>query len=253
MSNETATASIEVSQKGSDNAISIYKNQKSIPTLIISASGAGKSFSMFNLPPEKTFLINIMGKQLPFMGAFDYIEETNMLSSADYSKIIRAMKMASDNKYIEYLIIDDMQYIMATEFMNTTHIKGFDKWNDMAKHIWEIILLSSKLRPGLKVFLLTHEDDDGRKRKMKTLGRLLEDKITPEGLVTIVLFAEVGGTRDKRSYFFSTQSDGYTTAKSPYDMFPSKIPNDLKLVSDRIDEYYSRIPLKNSKINMEVK
>ena len=163
------------------------------------------------------------------------------------------MKMASDNTSIDYIVIDDMQYIMATEFMDSTHIKGFDKWNDMAKHIWEILLLSSKLRPGLKIFLLTHEDDDGRKRKMKTLGRLLDDKITPEGLVTIVLFAEVGGTREKRQYFFSTQSDGYTTAKSPYEMFPSKIPNDLKLVSDRIDEYYARIPINKSKLDMEVK
>jgi len=87
---------------------------------------------------------------------------------------------------------------------------------------------------------------------MKTLGKLLDDKVTPEGLSTIVLWADVVGERDSRKYIFSTQSDGVTNAKSPFDMFPSQIPNDLNKVAQRIDEYYSGIPLKQSKINFTI-
>ena len=87
---------------------------------------------------------------------------------------------------------------------------------------------------------------------MKTLGRLLDDKITPEGLSTIVLYADVIGERDNRKYIFTTQSDGYTNAESPFGMFPPQIPNDLDVVSRRIDEYYRKVPLDKSSINMNL-
>ena len=88
---------------------------------------------------------------------------------------------------------------------------------------------------------------------MKTLGKLLEEKICPEGISAIVLFAETMLKENNlREYFFTTQTDGVTTAKSPMGMFPFKIPNDLKLVSDRIDEYYQGVKLKDSKISFNI-
>jgi hypothetical protein len=162
------------------------------------------------------------------------------------------MSQVSRDEKIENLIIDDAQYVMATEFMDKAMVKGYDKFTLMARSIWEILILATKLRSGLKVFFLAHEEETPTERKMKTLGKLLDDKITPEGISTIVLYSEVIGNQDKRTYIFSTQSDGYTNAKSPYDMFPPQIPNDFLLIGKRIDEYYRGVELKDSKLNFNI-
>jgi hypothetical protein len=234
------------------SAAELYMGHSSRFVLVIGKSGRGKSTAMENLNPEDTFLINSIGKDLPFMKGVKYISGKNMLVSADANKIRRMMKEVSDNKTWKHLVIDDLQYIMATEFMDKAMEKGYDKWNILARNIWEILMLASKLRPGLTVFLLTHEDDTGTERKMKTLGRLLEDKITPEGTASMVLYADVILENKERKFVFTTQSDGFTSAKAPRGMFPKVIPNDLRLVSDRIDEYYSGVLLKDSKLKFNL-
>ena len=229
------------------DAIALYKGQKSMLILCIGKSGRGKSTAIRNLDPQETFLINILGKPLPFPKGGRYQEKDNMLVSTDAAKIRSTMMEVSRNEKWRNLVIDDGHYVMATEFMSKALEKGYEKFTMMAKNIFEIVLLTTKLRPGLKVFFLTHEEDTGTERKMKTLGKLLDDKVTLEGLSSIVLFAEVFSENDKQMYYFATQSNGYTTAKSPFDMFPPRVPNDLELVSKRIDEYYSGIDLKDSK------
>jgi len=250
------TNNITVPQAASSNATSMYRGQRSILIMVIAKSGRGKSTAIRNMNPEETFLINVLGKPLPFPRGIKYVEKENMLISSDPNTIRRTMmeisrKGEKDSSWPN-LIIDDGHYIMATEFMAKAMEKGYDKFTMMAKNIFEIVILATKLRPGLKVFFLTHEEDTGAERKMKTLGKLLDDKITLEGLSSIVLFGEVVSDEAHQAYYFSTQSDGYTTAKSPFDMFPMKIPNDLQLVSKRIDEYYSGISLKESKLNFTV-
>ena len=248
MPDPTKPLESKLTQANSENAESMYKGQKSQLILGISKSGRGKSTSIRNLDPNNTFLINVMGKPLPFPKGMQYQEKKNMLNSADPATISRTMMEVSRDEKWKHLVIDDAQYIMATEFMAKALEKGFDKFTLMAKHIFDIVVMATKLRGGLKVFILTHEEDTGTERKMKTLGKLLDDKVTLEGLSTIVLFAEVVADESKRSYFFTTQSDGYTTAKTPFDMFPYRIDNDLDLVSKRIDEYYKGISLKDSKL-----
>jgi hypothetical protein len=129
---------------------------------------------------------------------------------------------------------------MATEFMLKAKVTGYEKWNILAKNIWDILVTASRMRGGMKVYFLTHEEADDKTRKMKTLGKLLDDKITPEGLSTIVFFTGVqpGEPGKGQQYFFLTQNDGIACAKSPRGMFPTYITNDLNLVSKRIDEYY---------------
>lgn len=243
----------------SQAAVDMYKGGKSILSLIIGRSGRGKSTSLRNLDPETTFIISVIGKPLPFPSGIKYVDGKNTITQANADTIRRIMKQVSDDKNpdgsykFNALVIDDGQYIMATEFMDKAMVKGYDKFTIMARNIWEILVLATKLRPGLKVYFLTHEEETpSGERKMKTLGKLLDDKITPEGLSTIVLYSDVIGERDNRKYIFTTQSDGFTNAKSPFGMFPSQIPNDLRMVSDRIDEYYSGIGLDKSKIKFEV-
>ena len=67
---------------------------------------------------------------------------------------------------------------------------------------------------------------------------MLDEKLTVEGLFSIVLLCQTDGTNHQ----FVTQSDGSTTAKSPMDMFPLIIDNDLKAVDTAIRKYYELIP-----------
>jgi hypothetical protein len=242
---------IAVPSEGSDAAINMYKGQHSIFSLIIGESGRGKTTSLRNLPPDQTHLINVTGKSLPFQSGLAYTTGKNMTVTARGPEIREVMKKVSKDESVEYLAVDDLHYIMATEFMDKATVGGYEKWNIMARNIWDLLVTASHLRPGLKVFLLTHEEETatGRK-KMKTLGKLLDDKITPEGLAPIVLWSESEfvGENDPPKYFFSTQTDGMTTAKSPMGMFPLRMDNDLLKVAARIDEYYVGVDLKDSKV-----
>lgn len=237
----------------STDAVNMYKGQKSMLIMVIAKSGRGKSRAMKHLDPSKTFLINVMGKQLPFPKGIQYVEGKNMIVQANSQTIQRAMQEVSRGTTFDTIVIDDAQYIMATEFMNNAQVKGYDKFTMMAKNFWDIMALAGKLRSGLKIFILSHEEETATgERKMKTLGKLTDEKLTIEGLSSIVVYGDVIMNEQKREYYFNTQSDGYTNAKTPEDMFPQRIPNDLKLMSDRIDEYYQGIELKDSKLNFEI-
>ncbi len=241
---------LQPTQESAQAATDMYAGSKSMLIMIIGKPGRGKSYSVRNLPPDHTHFINVMGKPLPFPKGLRYKEKDNLTVTADPNNIRRVMQEASRNPNINYLVIDDAQYVMATEFMDKALVKGYEKFTVMARNIWEILVLATKLRGSLKVFFLAHEEDTGSERKMKTLGKLLDDKISPEGLSTVVLYADVSGDKDNREYFFTTQSDGITNAKSPFEMFPARIDNDLLKVAHRIDEYYQEVELKDTKIKL---
>jgi hypothetical protein len=144
--------------------------------------------------------------------------------------------------HIKTLIIDDAQYIMSYEFM-TTKTSGFDKFNEIAEHMFAIINKSKNMREDLTVVFLAHTEENvdsmGQKSyKIKTIGKLLDDKITIEGLFTIVLMAEQREVGTETTFGFRTKGTIRDTVKSPKDMFEEEyIPNDLQLVIDKIAEY----------------
>jgi hypothetical protein len=231
----------------------IYKGVGSIASLILAPSGFGKTRSIKNLPPEKTYIINTMGKALPFLGAASkYKLGVNMEYTDRGPKVVESIAMVSRKPEIEYLVIDDAHYIMTSEFMRTVLVKGYEKFAVMAQNMWNVLLGANKLRDGLKVFLLAHDEYGERGvRTMRTVGKLVEEKLVPESPFPIVLFGGVSREESSARYYFMTQSDGTNTAKSPEDMFPYLIPNDLMLISDRIDEYYAGVPLENSKVDFD--
>jgi hypothetical protein len=229
----------------------IYKGQRSQLILVIGESGRGKSTSLENLPAESTYLINVLGKPLPFMGGFvKYTPEKNLSVVAEPSLIISKMEDIARNKpHIKQIVIDDGTYIMTTDFVQKALIKGYDKWSIMAKNIWDILRVAANLRGDLKIFFLGHEEDENGVRRMLTLGKMLRANVNPDGMSAIVLFAETKIVENKRSYYFAAQTDGQTTAHTPRGMFPDFFPNDLNLVVKRIDEYYSGIKLEDSKLD----
>lgn len=197
-------------------------------TLILGKSGSGKSASLRAMNPESTALIQVIHKPLPFKGASKW----NAYVTDDWSKIIGACRKTAR----KVIVLDDYQYVLANEFMRRSQEKGFDKFNDIGRHTWDVFDALLKLPEDVRVYILSHtEETEAGQVKMKTIGKMLDDKITLEGMVTICLRAVV---QDGRNYF-STRNNGSDTTKAPMGMFDDDlIDNDLAAVDAAICDYY---------------
>lgn len=197
--------------------------------LIIGESGTGKSASMRNFAKDEILIINVAAKDLPFRepkGGFEKIATDN------YREIKKAMQSTSK----KVIVIDDVQYLMANEFMRRATEKGFDKFTEIAQNYWDMQQAINKLPEDVIVYELSHlERDQNGNQKAKTIGRMLDEKITVEGMFGIVLKTVVQDGK----YYFQTQNSGSDTCKSPIGMFQNfLIDNDLKAVDKAIREYY---------------
>ena len=84
-------------------------------------------------------------------------------------------------------------------------------------------------------FLGHSEVDQNGNEKFKTIGKMLDEKVTLEGMYTIVLKTVVTDGK----YQFSTQNSGQDTVKTPMGLFDQPlIDNDLKAVDLAIREYW---------------
>lgn len=198
---------------------------------ILGRSGTGKSYSMRNFPKDKLAVINVQGKILPFKGSGSITME-NTDDSASIVKTIN--KFAKDG--FKSIVVDDFQYVMANEFMRRATERGYDKFTEIARHAWDIADDVRKLPDDVIVYIMCHTDTDADGfEKLKTIGKLLDEKIVLEGMSTIVLKTAVSDGQ----YMFVTQNNGHDTVKSPAGMFPSyAIDNDLCYVDEKIRNYY---------------
>lgn len=210
----------------------------SIPVLILGDSGTGKSASLRNLDPAKTLLIQSIKKPLPFKSNFKPWDKENNSGDIlvmDNCEWIKKAIANAESWGKEIVVIDDFQYLMANEFMRRSHEKGFDKFTEIAKNIWSLAINIQNLDSSVRVYFLSHLEHSDHGSKAKTIGKLLDDKITLEGLFTIVLKTVV----TDQGYFFSTQNNGADTVKSPIGLFESaQIDNDLSQVDQQIKAYY---------------
>lgn len=203
----------------------------SISVLILGESGTGKTTSLRNFDGEKVALIQAVSKPLPFRpkGWKPFVSDR-------FDKILSAMRKAADKGY-KVIVIDDFQYVLSNEFMARAYENGFGKFTEIGRHGWEILREAGNLPDDVRVYILNHiATDEFGNQKMKTIGKLLDEKITPEGMFTIVLrTAVIDG-----DYRFRTTNSGQDTVKAPMGMFNDceLIPNDLKMVDDTIRDYY---------------
>lgn len=198
--------------------------------LIMGESGTGKSTSMRNCDPATTAVVNPVGKPLPFKAKFDMLN-----NETDARKITRYMKeQAAAGKKL--IVVDDFQYILAVPYMNRIKETGWDKYNDFGANYFEIIDVCKDLPDDVVVVYMTHlETLDNGLTTVKLIGKLLREKITIEGLFTVVLRTGV----NEGKYYFYTQNSGKDTVKSPLGMFPVyTIENDLAYVVDKVRNYY---------------
>ena len=200
-----------------------------VAVLILGESGSGKSASMRNFNSEDVRVLNVASKPFPF-------RNVNKLKKADKATYARIKGAVSSGQSLSY-VIDDAQYLMAFESFEKANETGYGKFTTMAKNYQEMLrYIQEDTSPDTIVYVLQHIDtnEDG-KIKAKTLGKMLDQQLTVEGLFTIVLLCEAS----EKGHYFITQSDGTNPCKSPMGMFDDvKIDNDLKRVDDAIREYY---------------
>ncbi len=191
---------------------------------------------MHSLDENEYALISVLGKELPFRTNKKFYE------TDDYTKIKQAIN-GYVNKGVKNIIIDDAGYLLTNAFMNAQggDKKGnnvFELYSKMATDFYELIRYVQKgLDDDVVVGFVMHEDkNDFGDVKPKIMGKMLEEKVSIEGLFTTVLQSAKISNR----YVFRTQTDGTGVTKSPFGMFESEeIPNDMALVINSIRDYYN--------------
>lgn len=209
-----------------------------IPILIIGKSGAGKSASLRNMPTTGTVVVNVLGKPLPFRS------DLLTINCNDYPSI-QTIVRAGRTKAGEYerLVIDDFGYLMTDQFMRALGAKGtgqdmYALYSQIGLSIWEFVKTIQQHPSSARVYMMMHEEtDDFGNVKPRTLGKLVEQKICLEGMVTICLRAAVD---NRGKHIFMTNSNGLDVTKTPMGMFEAmEIDNDLAVVDQTIVDYYN--------------
>ena len=216
---------------------------------IVGQTGTGKSTAIKHLNPEETYIINVAKKELPFKGSEKLynVEKKNYKEIDDANEISRLLKTISEKApHIKNIILEDSNYVMGFTMLEKATEKGYEKFSIMAKDTVTMIRTAKQLRDDLTVFYFSHPDtveDSGEiiGYKMKTSGKLIDSQINLEGLFTVVLYTNVEERKDGTvEYSFITNRYKKYPAKSPDGMFEElKVPNDLQLVVNTINEYYN--------------
>lgn len=203
-----------------------------IPVLIYGKSGSGKSRSLKFFGEDEILLVNIEGKALPFRNTFKYICRSDSLDTI----ITQLQKMPCKTA-----VIDDAGYLMTHHFMNNHRNKkgnlSFEMYDDIADTMYFLVQrIKKELPDDVIVYIMLHEDtNDMGETKLRTIGRLIDNKVCLEGMVTICLRC----MSDEGKHFFRTATDGFDITKTPEEMFgETEIDNNLKAVDDAIREFY---------------
>lgn len=204
-----------------------------IPILVYGKSGSGKSRSLKNFKEDEIVLFNVIGKELPFKKTFRY-----EVFSDSYAQIKDALKTIPT----DIAVIDDAGYLQTNAFMRGHSApKGggstFDLFNQIGDDFWSLLMfIKREVPPKKRVYIMMHElSNDYGDVKLRTVGKLLDEKVCIEGMVTVCLRCMTDGKR----HWFKTQAGSQDIAKSPEEMFPSgEIENDLAAVDAAVRGFY---------------
>ena len=211
--------------------------------LIIGDSGTGKSTSLRNLDPTKTFIINILDKPLPFRGyktKYTKLSQDGMTGNYyetdDHEKITRVIKLINQKRpEITNLIIDDFGFTITNTYMRRSREKGYEKFSDIGRNAWELISSLRGLREDLNCVITMHVDIDSHgKYRPKTIGKLIDQTNMIEGSFTYVFQSIIVD----HQYKFITCNDGQHMAKTPMGCFEEfYVDNDLNEILHQIETY----------------
>lgn len=209
---------------------------------IAGESGTGKTTSMRNLDPNTTLYIDCDKKGLSWKGWKQQFsgEKKNYLVTDFPQVALQALRKVNEQdsmKHIRVVVVDTLNGLMVADEMRRTKEKGYDKWQDLAQSIYDLVDYSLTMRDDVTVVFVAHtqtdHDDNGYMfTRIKTSGRKL-DKITLESKFSTVLLSKCIDGR----YVFETQAN-FSTAKSPMGAFSEKeIDNDITAVIEALKEY----------------
>lgn len=220
--------------------------------LILGESGNGKTTSLRNLDPKKTFIISTTSKPLPWRGwkkvytKFDPKDNPNgnWYQTSKSKQIITIIKYINTKRpEITNVIVDDVQYTMSFEYMDRRTEVGFQKFNDIGGDFTDLLRVADSLRDDIKLIFTAHSENKGDAMNphwtLKTVGKMVEEKITPEGIFTYVFYSRAMPTSEgTMEYKFLTNTDGEHVAKTPMGMFEDMyIDNDLAQILETINAY----------------
>lgn len=208
-----------------------------LPVLVIGRSGSGKTYSLKNFKPEEVGIISVEKGRLPFKSDLKVVRVKKFeFTDASPAQINVAryqwIKMVIEKSEAKSIVIDDSQYLLANELFDRANEKGYDKFTNMAANFRDLIHFVNELDDEDKIVYFLHHselDSDGRE-KVKTIGKMLDEKLSVEGCFDVVIYCQ-----DNK---FFTQANGQSVAKTPEGMFELEIPNDLKFVDTTIRDYY---------------
>ena len=217
---------------------------------IVGKSGSGKSTSIRTLDPTTTYIINVLGKALPFKGSEKLYnkEAKNLADVSSYDQIITILqKISSDRPEIKTVVLEDVGYTMFIEEFKRANEKGFEKFADIANHFYQVMQAAKNCREDLNIVFMFHEnlevkDGYGLTREIKLGGKMIKDKFSPEENLTCILYTRVSydPIAKKADYTFITNTTDIYPGKSPMGMFDDiEIPNDLNFVINKASEYYA--------------
>lgn len=211
-----------------------------LPVLVIGRSGQGKTYSLKNFKADEVGVISVEKGRLPFKSDLKVARIPSNFGDSEQSSAaaINAARyswlcMAIAKSKTPSIVIDDSQYLLVNELFDRASEKGYDKFVEMAAKFRNLIHFINDLDDDNKIVYFLHHselDTDGRE-KVKTIGKMLDEKLTIEGCFDIVLYCQ--------DHKFFTQSNNQSVAKTPEGMFELEIPNDLQFVDQQIREYYN--------------
>lgn len=232
--------------------------------LILAQSGFGKSSSYGNIPelgieglnPEDTYLITTTSKPLPFRGSKQVFPKTDInnlkggkrLVSNNADEIAATISTLAQAPPIKNIIFDDANYVMQDYYMANALKTGYDVFKKIGSMMDKIFNAAEQVREDQNFIMLAHHEEykdassDNISYRMKTVGSMVSQYITPEGKFEVVLFGRQAYNQMEKKALkeFVTNFDGQFPAKSPVGMFDELyIPNDLGIVIKKVDEYYN--------------
>lgn len=218
------------------------------PVFVVGRSGSGKSASLHGFERGEVGVFECIGKPLPFRRRLDVIGLTRdrngrKLTPEEQYRIITTSLATGKRRA---WVIDDATYLPQMENMSRANEPGYGKFVDIAQHFTSLLDAATSTPDDTITYIMCHPayDEQGRE-KINLPGKMVEEKVIPEGMVPVFIDCEV---RDGQ-HLFVTRNDGFNLAKAPYDFdtgvraLPEEMPNDLKAVDTALREFWDMRPL----------
>lgn len=211
---------------------------------IVGHSGSGKSTALRNLDPKTTYILDLERKGFPFPKANRF----NIIPVENANAFPRELDKVLKEDNCETIVVESFtKYVEQVNTLATNSFKGYDIWSFYNRTIRNML---DSIKNDKATIIFTAVDDivkipqitggESSHRRVKVQGKVHEGAIEKEFLM--VLFTEVRKNEktEEMEYFFQTNTDGVTSAKTPMGMFDEQlIPNDIVTVLKKAEEYYA--------------